>query len=160
MARRLVNSVFLAVFCLLFSQSGANAALVQPSDLQYLGAFRLPDSPATPDNVGWEWSNWAGAATYSPEGDPGGGGDGYPGSLFGVGHDQTQYVSEVSIPVPNKSAAKNVNDLNTVGVLQDFKDIKGGLYGYLEMPRVGLAYLPPPGGADERQALLFLGAAP
>ena len=145
MAWRIARSVLPAFLCLFLSHPGANAALVQPSDLRYLGAFRLPDSPATPDNVGWEWSNWAGAATYSPEGDPGGGGDGYPGSLFGVGHDQTQYVSEVSIPVPRISAAKNVADLNTAGVLQDFKDIKGGLYGYFEMPRVGLAYLPPQG---------------
>ncbi|MFZ5798837.1 MAG: hypothetical protein C4563_05090 [Desulfobulbus sp.] len=119
--------------------------LIQPADLVYVGAFRLPDSPATPENVGWEWSNWAGAATYYPGGDPGGSGDGYPGSLFGVGHDQTQYVSEISIPMPRKSAAKNVNELNTAGVLQDFRDIKGGLYGYLEMARVGLAYLPAQG---------------
>lgn len=126
----------------------ANAAtsLIQPADLLYLGAFRLPDSPGTLDNVGWEWSNWAGAATYYPDGDPGGGNDGYPGSIFGVGHDQTQYVSEISIPTPVVSASKNLNQLNTAGVLQNFHDIKGGLYGYIEMPRVGLEYLPPQGG--------------
>ena len=49
------------------------------------------------------------------------------------------------IPVPRVSATKNVADLNTAGILQDFKDIRGGLYGYFEMPRVGLAYLPPQG---------------
>ncbi|MEJ2749914.1 MAG: hypothetical protein P8183_18690, partial [Anaerolineae bacterium] len=27
---------------------------LQPADLVYRGAFRLPDSPGTPDNVGWE----------------------------------------------------------------------------------------------------------
>lgn len=128
------------------SQPVANAAgLIQPSDLVYLGAFRLPDSPATPDNVNWEWSNWSAAATCYPDGDPGGSNDGFPGSLFGVGHDQTQYVSEISIPVPVKSATKNVADLNTAGVLQDFHDIQGGLYSYIEMPRVGLEYLPPQG---------------
>ncbi len=31
--------------------------LIQPADLVYQGAFRLPDSPGTPENVGWEWSN-------------------------------------------------------------------------------------------------------
>ena len=36
---------------------------------------------------------------YYPDGDPEGD-DGYPGSIFGIGHDQTQYVSEISIPVP------------------------------------------------------------
>ncbi|MBU0702665.1 MAG: hypothetical protein KKC18_02220, partial [Chloroflexi bacterium] len=63
--------------------------LIQPADLVYLGAFRLPDTPGTPDNVGWEWSNWASAMTYYPDGDPDGPDDGYPGSIFGVGHDQT-----------------------------------------------------------------------
>jgi hypothetical protein len=127
--------------------------LIQPDDLFYLGAFRLPDSPATPDNVNWEWSNWSGAATYYPEGDPAGPYDGYTGSLFGVGHDQTQYVSEISIPVPLKSAAKDVNDLNTAGVLQDFHDIKDGLFEYIEMPRVGLEYLPPQG--DQTSGKLY-----
>lgn len=118
---------------------------IQPADLVYRGAFRLPDSPATPENVSWEWSNWSTAATCYPDGDPTGPGDGYPGSIFGVGHDQTQYVSEISIPVPKISASKNVEELNVAGVLQDFKDIKGGLYGYIEMPRVGLEYLEPQG---------------
>jgi hypothetical protein len=122
-----------------------SANLIQPADLLYLGAFRLPDSPGMPDNVNWEWSNWAGAATYYPDGDPSGPNDGYPGSLFGVGHDQTQYVSEISIPFPRKSAAKNVDELGTAGVLQEFHDIRGGLFGYIEMPRVGLEYLPPQG---------------
>ena len=48
------------------------ASLIQPSDLVYLGAFRLPDARGTPDNVGWEWSNWASAMTYYPDGDPDG----------------------------------------------------------------------------------------
>jgi len=123
----------------------SHSDLIQPSDLVYLGAFRLPDSPGTPDNVGWEWSNWASAATYYPDGDPGGLADGYPGSLFGVGHDQTQYVSEVSIPVPVNSPGKNLGDLNTAETLQEFQDIRGGLYDPMELPRVGLEYLPPQG---------------
>ncbi|MDH3349770.1 MAG: hypothetical protein OEM02_16910, partial [Desulfobulbaceae bacterium] len=118
---------------------------LQPEDLTYLGAFRLPDSPATPDNVGWEWSNWAGGATFYPGGNPSGPNDGYPGSIFGVGHDQTQYISEITIPAPRKSASKNVAELNTATALQPFTNIRGGLYGYIEMPRVGLEYLPAQG---------------
>jgi hypothetical protein len=125
--------------------SGVFTGLVQPSDLGYLGAFRLPDSPGMPENVGWEWSSWASGATYYPGGDPSGPNDGYPGSLFGVGHDQTQYVSEVSIPVPVDSATKDVSELNTATTLQSFHDIRGGLFSGLEMPRVGLEYLPPQG---------------
>ncbi len=118
---------------------------LQPSDLVYRGAFRLPDSPGTPDDVGWEWGG--SAMTYYPNGDPAGDADGYPGSLFGAGHDQTQYLSEISIPVPIISAAKDVNELNTAVSLQPFSNIRGSLYDHLdwEMPRVGLAYLPQQG---------------
>jgi hypothetical protein len=110
--------------------------------LAYLGAFRLPDAPGMPDNVGWEWSNWASAMTYYPDGDPDGPDDGYPGSIFGVGHDQTQYVSEINIPIPVNSPGKNVEELDTAETLQEFHDIRGDLFGEMEMPRVGLAYLP------------------
>jgi len=40
--------------------------LIQPGDLLYIGAFRLPDSSGTPDNVNWGWSNWSAAATLFP----------------------------------------------------------------------------------------------
>lgn len=118
---------------------------LQPADLVYRGAFRLPDSPGTPDDVGWEWGG--SAMTYYPNGDPAGEADGYPGSLFGAGHDQTQYLSEISIPVPIISAAKDVDELNTAVSLQPFTNIRGSLYDHLdwEMPRVGLAYLPKQG---------------
>ncbi|MCP4689773.1 MAG: hypothetical protein GY859_17100 [Desulfobacterales bacterium] len=122
---------------------------IQPEDLRYIGAFRLPDSPGTSEAVGWEWSNWASAATYYPSGDPVGQNDGYPGSLFAVGHDHTQYVSEISIPAPVISLAKDVSELNTATTLQPFQDIKGGLYGELELPRVGLEYLPAQAGQTE-----------
>ena len=115
------------------------AVLLQPSDLSYLGAFRLP---ADPEGMGWEWANWSSALTFYPQGDPTGLDDGFPGSLFGTGHDWNQYVSEVSIPVPVISAGKNVADLNTATTLQRFADIRGGLFGAMEMPRVGLAYMP------------------
>lgn len=122
------------------------STLIQPEDLTYMGAFRLPDTPGTPDNVGWEWSNWSAAATSYPDGDPSGANDGYPGSIFAVGHDQTQYIAEISIPAPVKSATKNLEELPVATMLQYFHDIKGDLYGYIEMPRVGLEYLPAQNG--------------
>jgi hypothetical protein len=127
-------------------QAPPSGELIHPSDLSYQGAFRLPDSPGVPGNVGWAWSNWASAATYYPDGDPGGAPDGYPGSIFGVGHDQTQYVSEISIPVPVNSPGKSVGELNTATTLQPFSDVRAGVLGAMEMPRVGLAYLPAQGG--------------
>ena len=106
-------------------------AVIMPEDLEYLGAFRLPDDP------NWEYSGHG--LTYYPEGDLNGSDDGYPGSLFGVGHDQTLLVSEISIPQPVVS--KNLDDLNTAQALQPFADITGGaITEDLALPRLGIAY--------------------
>jgi hypothetical protein len=114
--------------------------LVLPEDLTYLGAFRLPEGS---NDSNWEYSGYA--MTYYPDGDPQDQGDGYPGSLFAVGHDHQQFVSEISIPEPVISPGNNLDDLNTTETLKGFHDITGGAFGYLEIPRAGLAYLPPQG---------------
>ena len=116
-------------------------SLIQPDDLAYLGAFRLPDGP---EGIGWEYSG--AAMTYYPDGDPGGPDDGFPGSIFGTGHDWNQYVSEISIPVPIISPSENADELNTATTLQEFQDIRGDLFGAFEIPRAGLEYLPAQGG--------------
>jgi hypothetical protein len=115
---------------------------IQPSDLTYLGAFRLPDGP---EEIGWAWSGEA--LTVYPEGDPNSPDDGFPGSLFGTGHNWNQWVSEISIPVPINSPSKNLDDLNTALTLQDFHNIRGHLFDQLdfEIPRAGLEYLPAQG---------------
>ena len=120
--------------------TGTPAQLIQPTDLVYLGAFRLPDGP---EEIGWEYSG--AAMTYYPDGDPDGPADGYPGSIFGTGHDWNQYVSEISIPVPIISRDRNVDDLNTATTLQDFQNVRGDLFGEFEIPRAGLEYLPAQG---------------
>lgn len=123
---------------------------VQPEDLTYLGAFRLPLEEDTGDTNGMGWL-WSGSAlTFYPDGDPGGSGDGYPGSLFGTGHDWYQMVSEISIPAPVISADHNLEDLPTAETLQPFADIRGGMYDYLnwELPRVGIQYLPAQPGQE------------
>ena len=119
----------------------AMGARMQPADLTYRGAFRLPDTHEMPEEESWNWSTWCSAMAYYPNGDPSGPSDGYPGSIFGVGNDLHQYVSEIDIPVPVVSAGKNLDDLNRAQTLQVFADIRGGIYPELEMPRVGLAYL-------------------
>ncbi len=126
----------------------ASRALIQPGDLVYVGAFRLPD---TADDLGWTWAGHA--LAYYPEGDPHGPNDGYPGSLFGTGNDQKQWVSEISIPAPVISPGKNVNELNTAATLQEFRNIRGDLFdrvaGFDDFPgtlaKVGLAVLPKQG---------------
>jgi len=120
------------------------STLIDPADLSYLGSFRLPG-----ENGGssWEYSGYAMA--YYPLGDPSGPEDGFPGSLFAVGHDHQQFVSEISIPQPIISATKDPQELNTAGTLQPFADITAGRFGYLEIPRAGLEILPPQQGQDE-----------
>ena len=132
------------------------ADLIQPADLRYMGAFRLPAD--APDEIGWAWSNWSSALAYYPEGDPDGANDGFPGSLFGTGHDWNQYISEISIPAPVISPTKNLEELNTATTLQPFADIRGGLFDDLELPRVGLAYLPAQG--EQSEGKLYFAWAP
>ncbi|HET6444321.1 MAG TPA: hypothetical protein VFI27_07035 [candidate division Zixibacteria bacterium] len=116
---------------------------IEHTDLAYLGAFRLPDGPP---EIGWSWSGEA--LAYYPSGDPEGPADGFPGSLFGTGHNLSQFVSEITIPIPVNSQSKNLNELNAARTLQEFQDIRGELFPHLdfELPRAALAYLPPAGG--------------
>lgn len=128
------------ILCLAVTHGSPDAQLLHPGDFEYLGAFRLPDE----GEYGWNWSGFA--ATYYPGGDPGGPADGFPGSIFALGHDQLQLVSEISIPAPVISPDKNVADLHTATTLQPFSDITGEMFGYLEIPQAGLAYLPAQAG--------------
>jgi len=126
----------------------ANAAeLVQPADIAYLGAFRLPDGGDRP--LTFEYGG--NAMTFNPDGDPGGDTDGFPGSLFVMGHDRMPYgdlpdgnqVAEVDIPVPVIS--RNLADLNMAGYLQDFSNIAAAAFTQLdEIPKAGMAYLDRP----------------
>ena len=113
-----------------------DSSLIQPDDLIYRGFFRLPEGSG---NSNWEYSGHG--LTYYPEGDPGGEEDGFPGSLFGFGHDHQLQVSEISIPAPVISG--NLADAPTAATLQAFGDLTGGIFFAEEMtiPRAGLAYL-------------------
>lgn len=139
--------------CILIASAGDSSAdLIMPPDLTYLGAFRLPDG--TPD-MSWEYSGTAMA--YYPDGDPTGPDDGFPGSIFGTGHDVYQRVSEISIPVPVISPSKNPGELNTATTLQEFHDIRGDIFGDLEIPRAGLAWLPKQGAQTSDKLYLCWG---
>jgi hypothetical protein len=54
------------------------------------------------------------------------------------------HVSEISIPSPFISPAKNVEELNTATTLQPFYNIRAGLFedAMNDIPHVGIAYLP------------------
>ena len=112
---------------------------IQPSDLIYRGAFRLP--AGTSDVKTWAWGGYA--MTYYPSGDSSGSADGYPGSIYGAGHAWEHQISEISIPAPVISDSKNVNELNTATTLQGFQDVMN--VSNLEIPRTAIAYLPAQG---------------
>ncbi len=128
---------------------------LQPDELVYRGAFRLPDGSG---GSNWEYSG--DAMAYYPNGDPSGPPDGYPGTIFGVGHDWQKYVSEISIPAPVISVNHSPDELNTATTAQDFRDVRAGV-GSLnvlqEMPRVGMEYLPPQGSQTSGKLYLCWG---
>ncbi|RMH04075.1 MAG: hypothetical protein D6704_11720 [Nitrospirae bacterium] len=118
------------------------AGRIYPSDLVYKGAFRFPK---TLNDVS-RWGYGGQGLTYYPNGDSLSPNDGYPGSLFGIGHSQHQMVSEISIPAPVISLSKNANDLPVATSLQSFADITGGLRDLIGVDRLGgVAYLEPHG---------------
>lgn len=114
---------------------------IQPEDLEYVGAFCLPEGAN-----GTDWTYSGNALTYVPEGDPSGPDDGFPGSLIGTGNDTHLFVSEINIPKPVISRSKNPGELHTAETLQPFSNVFGRVIDYLEQPRVGLCYLPGGGG--------------
>lgn len=129
---------------MILPQPGDANSVIQVTDLEYLGAFRLPEASG---ESSWEYSGRG--LTYYPAGDPQGSVDGFQGSLFGVGLDQQNFVSEISIPVPVIS--RNLDDLNTAETLQPFADITEGMFGETDIPRLGIQYLPAAeGGAEGR----------
>jgi hypothetical protein len=126
--------------------TGFSSQLVYPGDLEYVGAFRLPDYADRP--LTFEYGG--NAITVDPGGDPSGPDDGFPGSLFVTGHNRIPYdvpngsqVAEITIPIPIVS--DNVATLNQGDFLQTFHDVDTGVFTMMqEIPRQGLAYLDHP----------------
>jgi len=137
-----VIAVFLAIACT-GCDGGRDAAdngvfgLIQPGDLTYLGAFRLPETDTGDEVASWAYGGQA--LTYRYSGDASGPDDGFPGSLIGCGHAWEHRVSEVTIPVPVVSTGKDVDDLPSAITLQAFTDILR--VSDLEIPRAGLGFL-------------------
>lgn len=92
------------------------------SDFTYLGAFRMPQTGTEASRFGYG----GGAFTLNPHGDPNGPNDGFPGSLYVLGHAHDQLVAEISIPAPKDQRGVPMVSLNAATVLHDFVDITGG----------------------------------
>ncbi|MCA9970850.1 MAG: hypothetical protein KC425_11580 [Anaerolineales bacterium] len=125
------------------TRAPGSATLIQPADLTYLGAFRLPGGDTPPLTFAYGGN----AMSFNPDGDPGSG-DAFPGSLFVMGHDRLPYgglpdgsqVAEVSIPAP--AVAANPADLPQAAFLQDFHDVTAGYFTNMEeIPKAGMQYL-------------------
>ena len=128
---KLGNKFGLVLFLIFFSFS-VKAGSIDPASLKYQGAFRLPSGDS------WIYSGYA--LAFYPDGDKNGSPDGYPGSLFILGHDHHQLIAEIPIPKPIISQSKDVAQLNRAGILSNFVDIRPpNMFEYLEMPRAGLA---------------------
>ena len=139
--------VFLPVIQHLVPTIPPTPQIVQPGDLQYLGAFRLPGGDVRPQTFAYGGN----AMTFNPNGDPSGSDDGFPGSLFVTGHDRLAYgelpdgsqVAEINIPQPLIS--DNLAELNQGSFLQQFHNVAQGFFTELEeIPRIGMQYLNAP----------------
>lgn len=117
------------------------SALIQPEDLTYLGAFRLPDGTDRP----FTFEYGGNAMTLIPRNAIAGH---LPGGLVITGHDRLPYgemtnggqVAEITIPQPVIS--NDVYTLPSAEFIQPFTDVaKGQFKGLDELPRIGLAYL-------------------
>ncbi len=117
--------------------------LVQPSDFQYLGAFRLPEQGGRPLTFAYGGN----AMTFNPDGDLSNK-DAYPGSLFVMGHNRMPYgdlpdgnqIAEVSIPVPLINS--NPANLPEAVFIQTFRNaLQGQFTDMEEIPKVGMQYL-------------------
>ena len=119
-------------------------ALIQPEDLAYLGAFRLPDGAERP----FTFEYGGNAMTLIPRDAIAGH---LPGGLVITGHDRLPYgemtnggqVAEITIPQPVIS--NDVYAIPMAEFIQPFSDVaRGQFMGLDELPRIGLAYLDHP----------------
>ena len=114
--------------------------LLRPDQIHYVGAFRVPTEGVTLQGQWTDLFSWCkGVEAYYPDGDPGGGADGFPGSLFGIGHDWVTPMYEITIPAPVRS--DNIDDLPVAQILQHPTGILGGL-GSTDDLLKGIEYLP------------------
>ena len=110
--------------------------LLNPADIEYVGAFRL-EQPTGPGYSTWEYSN--GALAYYPKGDSTAANDGFPGSLFVAGHVYESRVAELSIPAPVNS--RDINRLPTARIIQPMAHVTATISprnGFI----MGMTYIP------------------
>lgn len=136
---RIQAAKFCLTACVLgLVSSSALADRLLPSDLTYLGAFRVP---ATDPYAGMGAVAAASSMTFRPDGDAGGAADGYPGSLLFSNHG---WVAEIKIPAPVKSS--DINALNIAAEIRSINGVTGSVNQGGNDSFGAVAYLPA-GGA-------------
>ena len=128
-------------------------SLLQPANLLYKGAFRLPSSGGVASSFDYGGLSLA----FYP------GGKGGAGSLYISGHVDDKMIAEISIPAPVNS--HTLSSLNTASYLQTFADITGGKKSDVPVDgagQVGVLYLPKQGSQSTDkvywQAWVYYGA--
>lgn len=102
--------------------SSGQRTRLSKDDFTYLGAFRMPQTGAEASRFGYG----GGAFALNPHGDPNGPNDGFPGSLYVLGHAHDQLLAEISIPAPKDQRNSSMTSLNAATLLHDFVDITEG----------------------------------
>lgn len=104
-------------------QTSLHSSMITPGNFVYLGGFR----PEFGDGNRLRFGYGGRAIAYRPDGDADGPDDGFPGSLYLMGHKQQQMIAEIDIPKPFLSIEKNINQLPQARTLQPFADITKGI---------------------------------
>ena len=100
-----------------------HSTMLTPGNFVYMGAIR----PEFGDDGNSRFGLGGWALAFRPDGDAKGPDDGFPGSLYMMGHRHHQLIAEISIPRPFVSTGKQINDLPEAKILQPFADITSGL---------------------------------
>lgn len=100
--------------------SYATGVLLQPNDITYIGAFRLPEGTFGCSNGEACVFNYAGRGIgYNPANN----------SLYVSGHVYNEYLAEINIPTLINST--NIKNLNTATIKQNFTNVWSGSLGRL-----------------------------
>jgi len=128
---------------------GGSVTVLQPTQVQYLGACKFPEGAVGVSS----WGYGGDSLTFYP------GGNGGAGSLFGSGHVYQKAISEVSLCTPQISANQIPSELNAVTTLQTFADITDGLNTADGQGNVSVHYVPA-NGSQSVGHIWFFGWVP
>ena len=104
-------------------RSALHDSMITPGNFEYIGAIRPPHIQL--NETTFAYGGWG--LAYRADGDPEGPDDGFPGSLYMVGHRNHQKVVEINIPAPVHSRLKLADDLPIAEILQPFEDVTNGI---------------------------------